>query len=170
MRKWAWFLYVSVHVDVYVCKLRSWEHVAGYGLPFLVGEGDQWFFQGFPPNAKFIRSRRLILSPVGSPGECQISRESVYKLKAGVPLITQRSLLHPVYWISNAGAKTKNANMTLLPNTPTLVIHRGLRWKEQDRHQLLRLQVNHGMVVNKWTVMDLVFTALLCGLLFEACR
>lgn len=37
--------------------------------------------------------------------------------------------------------------MTLLPNT--LVIHRGLRWKEQDRHQLLRLQVNHGMVVNK---------------------
>lgn len=128
------------------------------------------FFQGFPPNAKFIRSRRLILSPVGSPGECQISRESVYKLKAGVPLITQRSLLHPVYWISNAGAKTKNANMTLLANTPTLEIHRGLRWKEQDHHQLLRLRVNHGMVVNKWTVMDLVFTALLCGLLFEACR
>ena len=107
IRKWVWFMLVSVHVYIFVCELRPWEQGAGYCHPCLVGEGAiQWFFQGFFLNAEFIRSGRVLPTPTGSLEESQISRE-MYKMEAGSPLKTQLGLLHPVYRLSNRGKKAQ---------------------------------------------------------------
>lgn len=56
-----------------------------------------WFLQGFPPSVEFIGSGRVLPSLIGFLEECEISRETVYKVKAGSPVKTQLGLLHPVY-------------------------------------------------------------------------
>ncbi len=71
----------------------------------LWGEGViQWFFQ---INAEFIRSGRVLPSPTGSLEESQISRETMYKVKAGSPLKIQLGFLHPVYGVSNTCKKAQ---------------------------------------------------------------
>lgn len=142
---------MSVHVCVCVCELRSWEQGAGYGHTSLVGEGViHRFFQGFSVNAECIRSGRGLASPKGALEESQISRETIYKVKAGSTLKTQ---LHPppscLLTLRCRRRGTKNVNMTWLPDAPTLGIHRGLRWMKLDHRGLLGLEVNLERFVNK---------------------
>lgn len=157
---------------VCVCELRSWEQGAGYGHTSLVGEGvTQWFFQGYSLNAECIWSGRGLPSPKGALEESQISRESIYKVKAGSPLKTQ---LHPppscLLTLRCRRRGTKNVNMTWLPDAPTRGIHRGFRWTELDHHGLLRLGVNHERFVNKlkcllwiWSECKVSVWAFSCG-------
>lgn len=58
-----------------------------------------------PPTLSSSGQEEYSQSPIGSLEECQISRETMYKVKAGSPLTTQLGLLHPVYWLCNAGEK-----------------------------------------------------------------
>lgn len=50
------------------------------------------------PNAEFIGSGRVLPSPTGSPEECKVSGETMYKEKESwQPFKNTIGLLHPVY-------------------------------------------------------------------------
>lgn len=70
---------------------RLWPHIPCGGGCYSV------VISRFFPNAECIRSGRVLPSPKGSLEESQISRETMYKVKADSLLKIQLGLLHPVY-------------------------------------------------------------------------